>query len=322
MRHTIISSIFLIAVAVLFTACGAATATKTTKLTAIKVDEATLDSAADFWANAPKLEVATKAVREGEPDGPVVTLQAAYDAENLLIRAEWADPTESIVKAAWQWDGSAFKTMKGNEDRVMFLWPMGNDAQFASKGCAAACHNQDPDEKKWWMGSESDDVRYDLWHWQSVRTNPVGQADDEWLGTRPDEKSKARKGDAKESGGSKLNQNEDKTGPAFMNGSDLTSSAILAGQETEIDSAAFEPGAIVPGYILSPFVGSRGDLSAQGRYADGKWVVVIKRALNTGYDDDLTFTPPKPIPFGVSVIDDGADNDHTTGPDVLTLEWK
>ncbi|MCL4301462.1 MAG: hypothetical protein KJ077_37525 [Anaerolineae bacterium] len=308
----------------LLAGCAAAVATTppATNLKAVKVDEATLDSTAGFWANAPKLEVPTKAVREGKSDGPAVTLQAAYDATNLVIRAEWADPTNSNFKDAWKWDGSAFARIKANEDRLMYLWSIGNDAQFASKGCAAACHNQNPDEKTWWMGTENADLRYDIWQWQAARTNPVGQASDEWLGTRPDEKSKARRGDKRESGGAALNRNEEKTAPAFMHSTDLASSYLLAGQEAPVDPAKLTPDMLLPGYIISPFVGSAGDISAQGQWADGKWVVVLMRALNTTHEDDVTLTPPKPLPFGLAITDDAGDHNHTVSQEALTLEWQ
>jgi hypothetical protein len=324
MKYARISLILSLAASLLLAACGVGStgAAGSNTLAAVKVDQVTLDSAAAFWANAPKLEVTTKPVEEDKPDGPVVALQAAYDANNLVIRAEWADSSESILKGAWLWDGSTFTRQGGNEDRLMFMWPIGNDAQFASKGCAAACHNQEPDKDDWWMGAASAETRYDVWQWQSARTHPANQADDEWLGHGQSLDDRPRQGDAKESGGAETNQNEAKDGPAFMHATDLASPFIVAGQETPLDSATLGTGATVPGYVVSPFVGSRGDVSTQAHWAEGKWVVVVMRPLNTGHDDDAVFTPPKPLPFGVSVVDDGAGLDHTTAAEVLTLEWK
>lgn len=298
-------------------------ATKPNTLTAIKVDTAPLDANAGVWANAPRLEMATKAAKEGNPDGPTVVLQAVYDNENIVFRAEWADPTESILKNAWAWDGTAFKK-SGDEDRLMIAWPIGNNAEFASKGCGAACHNTDPDPEKWWMGSESADVRYDNWHWKSTRTNPAGYADDQWWNTLedPNKPDSSRRNDAKESGGYADNVNEDKTGPKFMSSKGVDVKFIFKGEEIELDTSKLSAGAVIPGYILSKAVGSRGDVEAAGTWADGKWVVVMKRALNTGHEDDAVFTPPKPLPFGLAVVDNGGGVDHAVAPDVLTLEWK
>ncbi|NJM41548.1 MAG: ethylbenzene dehydrogenase, partial [Anaerolineae bacterium] len=81
-------------------------------------------------------------------------------------------------------------------------------------------------------------------------------------------------------------------------------------------------GDIIPGFIVSPFVGSRGDLTANGTWKDGKWVVVLVRALNTGHDDDVSFTPPKPYAFGLSVTDNEGGMKHTIVQGALKLEWQ
>lgn len=304
-------------------AAGDAAASKANTITAIKVDAVSPDSAAAHWADAPTLTVPTKSPLEGVADGPAVSIQAVYDDKSLAMRFEWVDATESLLKNAWKWDGTAF-TKSGDEDRVQLLWPIQNIPDFASKGCAAACHNMDADKEKWWMGTESADLRYDLWHWKSARTNQVGQSDDQWVGVLADPANveSSRYGDAKESGGYKDNLNEAGDGPAFMHGKDAAAQFILAGEEVAIDTAALTNGAIIPGFVIAPAVGSRGDVTANGVWQDGKWTVVLVRALDTGHEDDVTFTPPKAYPFGLSVTDDGGGMDHTNAPDVLTLEWQ
>jgi len=44
--------------------------------------------------------------------------------------------------------------------------------------------------------------------------------------------------------------------------------------------------------IVSKPVGSRGDIEASGAWANGKWVVVQRRLLNTGHDDEVDGQPP------------------------------
>jgi hypothetical protein len=292
-------------------------------VTAVKVSAVSTDAGASYWNDAPVVTVNTKSPLEGEPDGPDVNIQAAYDDQSIAMKFVWADAEASMLKNAWMWDGKAF-TKSGDEDRVQLLWPIESNAQFATKGCGAACHNQDPDEKKWWMGSESADQRYDVWHWKSARTNPVNQSDDQWVGIQEDKNDpeSARHGDAKESGGYKDNLNEAQDGPAFMHGSDLAAQVIMAGQEVPIDTGKLPNGAVVPGFVIAPAVGSRGDLTANGVWADGKWTVVLVRALNTNNDDDVAFTPPKRYPFGLSVTNHGGGTDHTNAANVLVLEWK
>jgi hypothetical protein len=201
---------------------------------------------------------------------------------------------------------------------------MDNDPEFASKGCTVLCHNLDEDPDKWWMGADGTDHRYDAWHWKSTRTDPVGQADDQfWHEQRdPTDVESARSSDAKDSGGYVDNINEAGDAPLYMSTADATSPFIMAGEEAEVDTSALAAGAVVPGYVLSPMVGSRGDITAESEWVDGKWVVVLMRALDTGHDDDVVLTPPKAYPFGLSVTDDGGHYDHTNAPDVITLEWE
>ncbi|MCG3209497.1 MAG: Cytochrome b6 [Anaerolineae bacterium] len=307
-------------------AAQAPVGSKPNTLIAIAVSEATLDSFADFWAQAPRLEVATqgaKAALSGsdQKTGPLVTVQAAYDAVSLVVRLEWPDATASLLKNAWIWSGTRF-TKSGNEDQFAMLWPIGNNAEFATKGCAAICHQADDDDK-WWMGSESDSVRYDVWQWLAARTNPVRQADDSWwsVQTDPTTPASSRHSDALAGGGYQLNIAEDKRGPAVMHGVNPATPFIFAGEEIAVDPTALQPNQIVPGYILAASVGSRGDISARGVWFEGKWIVVLRRALSTGHEDDAVLTPGKRSPFGLAVWDSKNGINHNITPEVLILEW-
>ncbi|MBW7883251.1 MAG: hypothetical protein H3C34_11565 [Caldilineaceae bacterium] len=319
------AALLLIACVAPVTAPAASTEMDTsssTTLKAIKVDAVSLDPAAEFWANAPALTVPTVGTTEEAPDGPPVTMWAAYDAQNIAMRFEWEDATESMMKNAWTWDGAGF-TKSGDEDRLQLIFAIENNPEFSSKGCAALCHNMDPDESKWFMGSEDPALRFDVIHWKAARTDPYGQADDQWIGVRTDPTAESgRVSDAKESGGYKDNVNEAGDGPAVMHGSDPAAAFIMAGEEVPVDTGALTVGQVIPGFTLSPFVGSRGDQTVQATWSDGKWVVVVMRALDTGHDDDVVFTPPKAYPFGLSITDNGGGTDHTNAPDVLTLAWE
>ena len=304
-------------------AAPAAPAAQANTLTAVKTDSVSMDSGAAFWANSPKVDVATTAANGNNVAGPAVTLQAAYDGKSIALRLEWADTTDSALNKAWIWDGSAFKRSGDLGDRMGVLFPMGNDPAFASKGCTAACHNSGTDQEKWWMGSDNADTRYDLWQWTAAGSNPVGQAQDEWMGAQEDpaDMESATHGDALESGGSLSNVNAAKDGPAFM-GADLTSSFIISGQQVAIDTTKLTKDMAIPASALSPWVGSRGDVQAKGEWKDGKWVVVLMRALDTGHDDEVVLTPPKPYTLGVAVFDHIDLLGHSITSDAVTLNWK
>jgi hypothetical protein len=329
-KRLLVFNLFALIMLALLAACGGGTAdttgsaeTSATLLTATKVDATSLDANADYWADAPVLSVDTKAALEGELDGPTVKMQAAYDDEYVVIRSEWADPNESVMKDAWAWDGTAF-TQSGDEDRIMIAWPIGNNAEFANKGCAAACHNTSENQDEWWMGSEDPNIRYDNWHWKAARTNPVGYSDDQWWNVLEDpaDPGSSRRGDARDSGGYTDNVNDDETGPLFMSSVGTGETFIYAEDVVDLDTALLAAGDVIPGFSIAKPIGSRGDIEASGVWANGNWVVVQRRLLNTGHDDDVTFAPPRPVPFGLSVVDNGGGLPHTVGPDVLTLEWE
>lgn len=293
-------------------------------LVAVRVDQVPREGDAKAWLKAPALVVETKGVKLQDPqNGPTLTLQALYDGRDLSIRAEWNDATQNIFMNAWTWDGTSFYKA-GEEDRIIFQFPMANDPEFASKGCAAVCHNQESNPEKWYMAANAVSFRYDQWHWKATRTNPVGQADDKWLGMRADPRDteSAHYGDILESGGEKLNQNHSRNGPEYVNGEDPESPYIFAGQEVPVDINLLQPGMIIPGYILAPLKGSRGDILADGNWEDGKWVVVLMRELDTGHDDDVSFIPPKPVPFGIAILDNSGGYDHFVSEKVLTLAWR
>lgn len=52
-----------------------------------------------------------------------------------------------------------------------------------------------------------------------------------------------------------------------------------------------------------PFVGSRGDVIAKANHTGSGWVLEIKRALNTGNDDDVVFDIKNKYKFGIGVFE-------------------
>ena len=165
---------------------------------------------------------------------------------------------------------------------------------------------------------------YDVWHWKSAVTNPVNQAEDMWLGERRDifDPSSSNYSDHSEGGGYIANIASNELEPQFMSSKGNSSSFIFSGEEVSLDIDSLTNGDIIPSYILSPFLGSAGDITAKGEWIDGEWVVVLKRELDTGNDDDVVFTPPKPVAFGLAITDNTAGLNHTYTPEVLILRWK
>ncbi len=335
MKRLLLAETLALSLAFVVAACGGATPTapgqggsapagKPNTLTAVKVDATSVDAAAPYWAQSPKLEVTTSGAAPDKPAGPKVTIQAAYDGQYIVIRSEWADATNSLQDDTWTWDGKAF-TQGGEQDFIAFIWPIGNNATFASKGCAATCHNSSAKQDEWWMGSDSADVNYDGWFWMAARTNAVSYTDDiRWVNlTDPKDMGSPRVDDAKDSGGPEENTDgATPPAPKFMSAKDMQALILLEADKVPFDQKMLVAGGTVPGFVLAKPVGSLGDVEAKGVWADGKWVVVQRRLLNTTHPDDAVLIPSKPLPFGVAVADAAGNLDHKIAKDVLTLEWK
>jgi hypothetical protein len=82
----------------------------------------------------------------------------------------------------------------------------------------------------------------------------------------------------------------------------------------------------VPGIVVAPFQGPRGDLTAKGLWKNGQWTVEIKRTLVTAGDkakeQDVQFDDLKrAYYFGVSVFDNSQIN-HVYHEGVHRLTFK
>jgi hypothetical protein len=199
--------------------------------------------------------------------------------------------------------------------------------KFATKGCAVLCHNESKNEKEWYYAVSSVKEKADMWHWESVRSNPVGYAEDGYVAfNATKEPEKGRKRDAGNATKAKNNRTKDKSGPAYMQDPSKSASimgTLLVSQAVEIkDNAGFKDGDEIPGYMLNTgWKDSFADVKAKGAWQNGKWTVMMSRKLETGYDDDIQFNTRKKYPFSLAVFDNsGAHDSYNAEP--LKLEFK
>jgi hypothetical protein len=198
------------------------------------------------------------------------------------------------------------------EDKFAFIWPINDSIPgFAQLGCFAACHaGENSDVKPFGNKYLAEEGQLgDIWHWKSIRN--LNQVHDQYLDHTQysaDTPEAGRHGDPKDSGGYVDNVNEDKTGPAFMGPegfpTDGTPGYLLDSEKVEIDATLFEEGDLVPGIVISEFVGDAGDISAGWVWEDGVWTLEFGRLLVTESEfdvqfDDLTAT----YYFGVAAFD-------------------
>lgn len=358
MKTIRVISLFLVAAVIgLVVLTDQATAKKAKRqvLTSVRTSATiTLDAKAESaWDKASTLEVVVDELPYKPNNGykgmteTTVKIKSLYDKEYIYFLIQYRDPTKSLERFPWvkQKDGSwkqlVNKDSTGHdntyyEDKLGMFWNI-NARGFQKKGCDIACHmaedgkvdgrvDTSPGRKFTRRAGET----IDMWHWKSVRSNPVGMFDDQFVDSTRDPKANknwGRKGDHKLGGGYKNNTNKAKTRPVYSNpnpSEDNKYWVLDAGKKKFVDR--FKAGAVVPGIVVSPFTGSRGDLPAKGVWTDGMWTIELKRKLvTTGQKakiQDVQFENlGKPYFFGVSVFDNSQIN-HIYHTGVLELRFK
>lgn len=126
------------------------------------------------------------------------------------------------------------------------------------------------------------------------------------------------------------NRNKDKTAPLYvekdptdyLDAMVLTQTEVDKDETIEIANATVDKineywdnyqrlGAVVPERILREPSDSRADIRQAGTWSNGEWTVEIKRALDTGNDDDVQFSDLSlDYLFGVSVMDNAGGDAH------------
>jgi hypothetical protein len=279
-----------------------------------------------LWKRAAPILIPVQGRGGLENQQETVYTQALYTDDSLYFLFRWLDPTRSVVKQSWTFDGRQWLHLPGNEDRIAVLFEITLIHQFATRGCAVTCHSPpEVPRENWKLATESAEERGDLWHWKAARSDPYHCADDSWLTVagRPtgSYRETGRVTDAGE-GGDVSNQSEDGTRPRYMQDPSKKASApgfLLFEEAVEItDYSIFRAGDVIPFRLPQRSSGSRFDVKAVSRYDEGAWSVMLYRKLNTGHDDDVVFDPRKNYSFAMAVFDDsGADHSKATQPLVL-----
>lgn len=304
---------------------GDATAASKQTLTAayVKTGPKGLDDS--VWNQAKAEDVHFEGKERFAGKNASVTTKAVYTDDSIYFLFNWKDATLSVTKGAWKFDGQKWTHMKGNEDRISLLFEINRINKFATKGCAIVCHvpKGASNAKDGKFGTTSAAEKGDLWHWKAARSDPAGFADDTWL-TQISEKKGGRKSD-KGKGGDLKNMTDDKSKPKYMlaPGKKLTQTGVLlASHAVEItDYSTFKSGATLTYRMPKISKGSRGDIKAVSKYANGQWTLMLFRKLDTGNDDDVAFNTRKKYNFAMALFDDSGDEDSYDS-EVLTLKFK
>jgi hypothetical protein len=231
-----------------------------------------------------------------------VELRAFYTEEHLYLRLSWPDATRDDAMMSWRWDGQKWRNSGAVEDGFGILWDQ--QGRFPRFTCSVACHidnfavsgaNFHASNR---MRLAAADALLDLWQWRAERTGRYGFADDRFIDQR------GIQGDLP---GDLFRENSqavfDKSGlvAPFAEGD----RPIYDGEGEAVDRRFRPPGNTAPGYMTERPVGSRADIVADSSYQQGRWVVVLRRALDTGDPRDARFVPGDMagVPFGLAIMD-------------------
>ena len=255
-----------------------------------------------------------------------VTSRALYTDDQLFFLFKWKDPTKSITKQSWIFNGQKWVHLKGNEDRIALLFEITRINKFGTRGCAITCHSPaDVPRTSWKFATKTDDEKGDLWHWKAARSAPYDYADDAWLTVAGNPTGSYREtGRRKDvgAGGDVKNETADGTRPLLMQNPAVKPSVpgfLLLEETVKItDYSIFEAGDKIPYRLPLKPSGSRFDVKAISRYADDGWMVMLYRKLNTGHEDDVIFNPKKRYSFAVAVFDDSG-SEHSKATEPMTL---
>lgn len=322
---------------------GVPTAQEAATLTAKAVAAApAMDGTIDAtWNQASPLLVPLTGGKNLPGGKTEASLRAVHSGDMIYFLLQYKDATQSQRRSPWkkQDDGSWVKMKdpadKGGDNNVVYedkfaiIWNM-SFPKFEEKGCQAACHTGREEKADKPYGNKYTDnpgERMDMWHWKGVRTGPVGQVDDQYVDDTKYDKAKApeagRKSDPKTGGGYADNVSDDKKGPKFaLPGNKPAPPYWIVDKEKEpFDDAKYKAGDEVPGIVIAPFTGDRGDLTANAVWKDGVWSIAIARKLVTGSEFDVQFSDKKKAyTFGLSVFDN-AQVRHAYNRGVLKLTF-
>jgi len=288
------------------------------------------------WSKGTAVTVAVGGGKNLPGGKTTVTLKALYTDTMVYFLAQYKDPTQSLMRHPWQKqaDGSWKKLKTPNadedenkyyEDRLSLIWNI-NTPLFETQGCAAACHLG---EKKPYgnMYTPKAGQTLDMWHIKSVRTAPVGQADDQYIDSTRFSAANAdagRHSDPKISGGYTDNENAGKTMPmyALLGNKVAPPYWLLNAKKVPFDNTKYKAGDTVPSIIVAPVKGDRGDIAAKMLWKNGVWTYEFARKRVTGSKFDVQFNNlAKSYAFGVAAFDNSeVRHAYSAGIQVLTFK--
>lgn len=235
------------------------------------------------------------------PDPIQVDMRAFYTDRDLYLRLTWKDATADRSLMEWVADESGWRNTGSQEDGFGLMW----DAKgtFPRFTCSYACHIKDFGVSRSSFHASNKmklaegDGWLDLWNWKADRTARFDFADDRFL--------------------DKEGMQGDLPGELFLPNSRLAREhkdiqpfgendrPMVDGRALPVAESPPSAGSRAPGYLVDRPAGGRADVAATAEHRAGRWVVTLRRALDTGDPHDAVFRPgdPQGVRFGLAVMD-------------------
>jgi len=276
-----------------------------------------------------------------EPDHVDIAIKAVHDGQYIYFQFQWDDADVSYkrypllkTEGGWKVLQTAFERADENayyEDKLsMYITKVRNGS------CASTCHlGVGPASER----GEKHGLHYtageigDVWHWKSVRTNPMGDLadglgfmDDQYFGrptARPTNPKERYTGgyyaDPDKGGGYAYNfvkLDPDKplgdtyVRPKFLPPPHVVHTNPDAGTSEQgrtwwihkahaipytKEADTYPVGSIIPNIVLAPLTGDRADVRAKAAWHEGRWTLEARRRLDTGSLYDVAFVPGEPV---------------------------
>lgn len=245
------------------------------------------------------------------------SLKAFHNGEYIFMKIQWIDDVYNRIYRPWLKTETGWMHLNPggsdekiyNEDKFAVMFPIKQNSQFRQYGCAIYCHNN----KEFSHGHHwaPKDKAVDMWHWKSVRTDPMGNVDDKyWAGEEEFSTKEARHGDPG-SGGYNNNLVKGIDHPMMVPSSlDANIFGAMLESKSEIytktASARFPVGSVVPGVIINDLDGDRADVKCHSSYENNMWTLWIMRKLDTKSEYDVIFEQGQKYDFAVAAFDHNA----------------
>lgn len=276
-----------------------------------------------------------------DPEHVDVSVKAVHDGQYVYFQFQWTDADVSskrypLLKTedGWKVLQTAFERADENvyyEDKLsMYITAVPNGS------CASTCHlGVGPYSER----NEKHGLHYttgevgDVWHWKSVRTDPIGELtnepgflDDQYFGpatplptTLKERYTGGYYPDPNEGGGYAYNfvkldpdkpLSETYVIPQFLPPPQVvyTNQDAATSDQGETwwihktqaipytkEADTYPVGSIIPNIVISPLTGDRGNVRGKAEWRDGRWTLETRRLLDTESQNDVAFVPGQPV---------------------------